>query len=77
MKGESASQQPALTELGIKDTNMSREAAEALSHLLASNTTLQRVNLENNQIPPAMVSDIAKACRRNRAICKITTVPKA
>jgi len=55
---------------------MSREAAEYLSTLLSSNTTLKRVNLDLNQVPPGLVTDITKACRRNRDICKQTSLPK-
>ena len=75
MKGEKCVLQPNLTELVLKDTNMSFEAATYLSELLLSNTTLQKVNLEMNQISPALNADIAQKCKRNRLQSKQARVP--
>ena len=70
--------QPRLTELILKDTNMSKEAALFLKELLTSNTTLVKVNLDlNTNTPHNALSSIVKACQRNRAILKQKRIPKA
>ena len=57
---------------------MSKEAALFLSDLLTTNTTLTKVNLElNSQVPSTAITDIVKACRRNRETLKQDQLPKA
>ena len=50
---------------------MSKEAALFLAELLTTNTILTKVNLElNSQVQSASITEIAKACRRNRETLK-------
>ena len=70
--------QPYLTELNLKDTNMSQEAALYLSQLLASNTTLSKICLDLNPlVSTAIVDEIMRACKRNLSIQKQALLPSA
>ena len=70
--------QPNLTDLNVKDTNLSREAALFLCEILSQNTKICRVNLEfNSSVSANILADITKACKRNRDILKQTRLPKA
>ena len=79
MKGETVILQPNLIELNIKDTNLSRDAALFLSQqILTSNMKICKVVLDfNSNVPPLVLQDIAKACKRNRDILKNGLLPKA
>ena len=78
MKGETSMQQPSLTDLNIKDTNLSSEAGLYLTELLASNTTIRKILLDfNSNLSAITIDEINKACKRNREIQKQTRLPKA
>ena len=66
-------------ELNLKDTNLSREAALFLSQqILSSNTIICKVVLDlNANVPASVVSDIAKACKRNKDNIKDARLPIA
>ena len=66
---------PNLRELNLKDTNMSEEAAKDLLLLLASNTKLVKINVENNSLPTHYAVDIGKACKRNKIYEKENALP--
>ena len=70
--------QPNLTELNIKDTNLSKEGALFLAQMLVENTRLCKVNLElNTNVPSQVYTDVTKNCKRNRLIDKDSQLPKA
>ena len=76
MKGEHL--QPNLTDLNLKDTNLSRDAGLFLCELLTSNTTICKINLEfNSNVSAQVLSDVSNACKRNREILKLAVLPKA
>ena len=77
MKGDRGIQ-PHLTDLNLKDTNLSRDAGVFLCELLASNTTICKVNIEfNSNVSAQVLTDVTKACKRNRQILKHGQIPKA
>ena len=77
MKG-SERLQPNLTDLSLKDTNMSREAGLFLAEILTQNTTICKVNLEfNSNISATVLTDVTKACKRNKNMLKDGRLPKA
>ena len=64
--------------MNIKDTNLSREAGLFLCEILTENTKICKVNLEfNSSVSAAILSDVTKACKRNREILKQDVLPKA
>ena len=58
--------EPRLGELNLKDTNMGEEAANFLLNLMANNTTLVKICLENNSLPAHYAEEVATACKRNK-----------
>ena len=68
--------EPRLTELNLKDTNMSEEAAKFLLFHLANNTTLVKICVECNSLPQHYIEEMATACRRNRQIEKQRALPR-
>ena len=54
---------------------MSEEAAKDLLLLLASNTKLVKINIENNSLPTHYAVDIGKACKRNKIYEKENALP--
>ena len=66
---------PMLRELNLKDTNMSEEAANQLLLILANNTTMVKINIDNNSLPSHYANDIGKACKRNKQYEKESALP--
>ena len=68
--------EPRLRELNVKDTNMSEEAASFLLFLLANNTTLVKICIENNGLPAHYAEEVATVCKRNKHFEKERELPR-
>ena len=55
---------------------MGEEAANFLLNLMASNTMLVKICLENNSLPAHYAEEVAAACKRNKLFAKERELPR-
>ncbi len=61
-------EQPQLTELNLKNTDMGEKSMDFLGQLMTCNTTLTRIDLSYNIIRPSLVEEVQLNCNRNKTL---------
>jgi hypothetical protein len=76
VQGLTLNKNTSLEFLGLKETNISDDSGQELTHLIKSDKSLLKVDLEGNIINHKFIADIQHFCQLNRELKKKVVVPE-